>query len=387
MNQKSKVGFTLIELLMVIAIIGILTGLSLLVLADSAKNAKISRTKTQVRKLNNLILDRWESFETRRMPFRLSGGAVATREPKNASRIRLYAMRVIQRMEMPDRMSDIIAVDPGVNLTDVIAVTDLQSLTDFYSERDTFGNLVNPIDVPLVAGGTYTLPLATFENSLNNFYFRQIQSVVIARSTTANPMTWGELIANQGPECLYMILTSIQDEFGNALEQFSDIGDFDNDGLQEIHDSWGTPINFLRWAPGISETGAPSTTGTISPIQSAISTEDPDPFDPLQSDPKFDDAKPDNDTFRLVPLIYVAGPDRVYDIWRRDELDRTAFDGNDALVNYSFPSPEANQVNDPYWGWGLDMDTVPSVGFRLDTGGDGFEGYFDNLDNHFGLED
>lgn len=389
-------GFTLVEVLLVIAIIGVLTSMSMLVLADAANSARISRTKVQIRKLNDRIMERWEEFETRMLPFKLPYGS--TRDPRDASRIRLFTLRVLMRMELPERMSDIVFVDPGVNLDSDVTPADLLSMSDYYRQVDGLGNLVNPIPVPMTSGTPFIIPREAFLNPLNDFYYREVvRAVQYFASVNGRNMTWRELLSNQGAECLYLIMKSIQDVYGNALDAFSDseIGDLDNDGLQEVHDAWGMPIVFHRWAPGLSENGTGSSSQTISPIQSGISSQDRDPFDPLLSDVRFFDVqylglaseKPDNDTFRLVPLIYSPGPNREYDIWARNEFDRTAFDGADRYVNYTFPSPEVGLVNDPYWGWGLDADTVPSVGYRMDVDGNGTEGYFDNIDNHFGLED
>lgn len=98
-----------------------------------------------------------------------------------------------------------------------------------------------------------------------------------------------------GPaECLYMIVM-LGDS--TAREQFADneIGDTDGDDYPEFVDGWGRPIYFLRWAPGF--------------VDSDIQTNDPgadhDPFDPR---------KVDGGAFRLVPLVYSAGPDGQYGI-------------------------------------------------------------------------
>ena len=386
-------GFTLVEALLVIAIIGVMAGMSLVVLADAANSAKISRTKVQIRKINDQIMARWEEFESRPIPFRLDTSSnSALNNARDAARVRLCMLRAIMRMELPERMSDIIFVDSAVDPTADVTPADLLSLTDYYFIP------TNAIQVPMNTGAPFQLPARAFRNSLNDFYYQEVfRSVQVFASVNGRNMTWGELLSNQSAECLYLIMKSIQDEYGNALDAFADteIGDFDNDGLMEIHDPWGTPIAFQRWAPGLSEFGIQSTSQKISPIQSGVSQEDPDPFDPLLSDVRFFDVdylglpaeKVDNDSFRLVPLIYSAGPDRKFDIWTRDEFDRSAFDGGDRLVNYSFPSPELGLVNDPYWGWGLESDTVPSVGYRMDVDNNSVEEYYDNIDNHFGLED
>lgn len=354
-NLKKNNGFTLIELLIVIAIIGVLSAMTLGVLADSADNAKKSRTKVQIRRINNLIMDLWESFETRPIPVRIPNFA---RGPKDAARIRLAALRELMRLELPDRYTDI-----------------------------TSGPIM--IDVDLSTGGIYTVDLQS--NSLNAYYQSQLSGV--------------QTVQFQGAECLYLILSGIQDEFGTGLDSFNDseIGDVDGDGMMEILDGWGTPIEFLRWAPGMSELAADfeaewtppptvPTTGLISPVQSGDGSTDPDPFDPLRADLRVDPGnsviKPEDDTFRLVPLIYSAGSDRSYDIWRRDEFDSAFHDfgsGATQVVDYTITTVNP-LLNDPYFGVGLDNDTTPSVGFRVDWDGDGYDGFIDNVDNHFGFE-
>ncbi|MEK6237029.1 MAG: hypothetical protein N2C14_20160, partial [Planctomycetales bacterium] len=104
----------------------------------------------------------------------------------------------------------------------------------------------------------------------------------------------------QGAECLYMILTMGMGKEGVRSGDASRIaaGDYDNDGLPEFHDAWGRPISFLRWAPGF-----------ISDAQPAVLPEDnPSPFDPLGINVTATTGQ------RLIPLIYSAGPDQIYDI-------------------------------------------------------------------------
>lgn len=361
-----KRGFTLIEVLLVIAIIGVLAGMSLVVLADAANSAKISRAKVQIKKINDLLMDRWESFETRAIPFKLDPAVnPAIRQPRNAARVRLYALRELMRLELPDRYTDLLAPN-----------------------NPTAGAASSTIDVevPMEDGSTVTFNLGG--NSLNQFYRSRLSGTQTAQF--------------QGAECLYLILQAIQDEHGNGLDVFNsgEIGDVDNDGMNEILDPWGSPIEFLRWAPGYSEiaddftatwTPPPTVPTAIirSPLQSGDSANDPDPNDPLRSDPRYvDTSNLDDDPYRLVPLIYCAGPDRQYDVWRRDEFDHMFHDfgsGNPQLVDVTDPAI-FQFPNDPYWGVGLAADTTPSIGFRVDVDGDRIEGYFDNIDNHYGTE-
>lgn len=359
-----------------IAIIGVLTSMSLMVLADAANSSNASRTKVQIRKINNYVMDRWESYETRQIRLNRSQSSLPS-DPKDAAQVRLYALRVLMRMELPDRMSDIIGYTDQKNLSDNVDENALESLTAYYKRVTDSG--ANPIVVPSPG---FELPTDFFDNALNDFYFDQVVRAVVATNNNPNNgvVTWEKLLSNQSSECLYLILLSAQDEYGNGTDFFSDseIGDTDDDGLYEILDAWGTPINFLRWAPGLSENTAtirsPAQPGTVPDVP------DPDPFDPLRSDPRLNDEQLENDTFRLVPLIVSAGTDREFGIWFRDDFDHLAFDNSNRLVNYTNPSPDAvnNIVNDPFWGWGL-AGGIPSVGFPL-------TGYVDNVDNHFGLE-
>lgn len=376
---SKKSGFTLIEALLVIAIIAVMSSMSLMVLADAANSAKISRAKVQIRKINDLIMDRWEEFQSRPLPFRSPIRFPPLCGTKNNGRIRLYALRELMRLEMPDRYTDILSGAQEIP----------------FELYDANGNLVDPHPAPMVPQF-----FNVGSNSLHDFYMRQL-------TPNCSP-------AHQGAECLYLILLSIQDEYGNGLDAFSDseIGDVDNDGMKEILDPWGTPISWLRWAPGLSEpvskftpfwTAPPTfpTTGFTSPVQSGIAETDPDPFDPHMTDMRLDpnDTNPADNTFRLVPLIYSAGPDREYDIWRRDETDFDFhnFGSGLTLINYTDVNTMI-YLNDPYAGLGLADDDTPSVGFRIDCSGsatdlsqlnqpNGIEGYFDNIDNHFGFEE
>lgn len=105
--------------------------------------------------------------------------------------------------------------------------------------------------------------------------------------------------ANAAAECLYMIVAAIPE----SAEQFheSEIADTDNDGLPEFVDAWGRPIRFLRWAPGYR-----------SDAQKLDGIREHDPFDNRWID------KPSiTEKYRgclLMPLIYSAGPDGMYDV-------------------------------------------------------------------------
>ena len=107
-HYPSPRAFTLVEMLVTITIIGMLAGMmygALLMARDSAREAA---TKATIAKLNTIIMRRYESYMTRRVPLNLStdpGGARLT--PAQIAQDRLYAMRDLMRMEMPDRIQDV----------------------------------------------------------------------------------------------------------------------------------------------------------------------------------------------------------------------------------------------------------------------------------------
>jgi prepilin-type N-terminal cleavage/methylation domain-containing protein len=236
--SKSR-AFTLIELLVTITIIAILTGMVFGGLSMVRETAAAAATRATIAKLNNIIMRRYESYATRRVPVNLTGLA-----PSKATQDRLYAIRDLIRMEMPDRQSDI----------------------------DD-----NPITLPN-SGASIPRP------ALSKLY----QMYITKAGTSVGPPCFEA-------ETLYMIVSQGSPE---AMEQFSqaEIGDTDKNGLPEFLDGWGNPIFFLRWAPAFSQ---------YSDIQQADVAKCHDPFDPRRFD---------SNAFRLVPLIYSAGPDGKYGI-------------------------------------------------------------------------
>ena len=211
--------------------------------------------------------------------------------PQASAKARLDALREMQRMELPERKSDV-------------------------------------EDAPVTLSSPPALNLA---------YRRQVQ----ARAQGGNFAGWTE--ANQGSECLYMILSRIQEGDTNGLEfvREAEIGDVDNDGMPEILDGWGKPIAFLRWAPGFIPAN-----GAVTAIQDGTT---PDPFDPMNIYPG---------GYQLFPLVFSAGPDGTFDIAT-----------NSSGFQYSTTSPP----NDPF-------NTTVSPKFGTpDTGAGNF---VDNIHNH-----
>ncbi|MCD4727004.1 MAG: prepilin-type N-terminal cleavage/methylation domain-containing protein [Pirellulales bacterium] len=259
-------AFTLVEMLVVVTIIGILSAMAFGALQMARETAREMATKATIVKLNNVIMRRYESYRTRRVPIRIP--PVAT--PRQAAEIRLTALREIMRMEMPERWSDII--DP--------------CLSD-----DVTPDLDTPIPI---SSGAVSVPL--YRPALSRLYAQRYINVKLPLPIIS---------PDYAPaECLYLLVSMGTPE---AMEQFhqSEIGDVDGDGMPEFIDGWGKPIQWLRCAPGFSS----DSTRDYSDIQFD---------DPINNHDPFDTRRVDSDAFHLIPLIYSAGADGKYDI----ELDR-----------------------------------------------------------------
>ena len=101
-SRLSPRGFTLVELLVTITIIGIMAGLVFGAVSAARNAAREAATKGTIAKLNTIIMKRYESYMTRRVPIYIAPGTA----PRIAARNRLCALRDIMRMEMPDCVAD-----------------------------------------------------------------------------------------------------------------------------------------------------------------------------------------------------------------------------------------------------------------------------------------
>ena len=212
-------AFTLVELLVTITIIGILAGMVLGAVQMARQGAREYATKATIAKLNSIIMERYESYLTRRVPISTAGLT-----PRQAAEVRLGAIRDLMRMEMPERWTDIEDA-PGV--------------------------------LPYLPSGQNTLR----EPALHLLYRNKYQP------DPSDPSTITVNANYSHAKCLYLIVSMGSPE---AMEQFSqsEIRTDPDDGWSYFVDGWERPIYFLRWAPSFA-----------SDIQVADFTNHHDPFD------------------------------------------------------------------------------------------------------------
>lgn len=335
--QPATRAFTLVELLVTIAIIAILAAALLGASGAAFESARRSRTKTLITKLDSLLMEKYQSFTTRRVDVDTSGF-----DGRVAADLRLLGLRELMKLELPDRWSDI--------TNDALITSD-----------------------PRTVNSTFTYVLSE-PPAITKTYLRRLQGLSSGDIDTIQ--------ANQSAECLYMIIMFACGD-GEAADQFSeqDIADTDGDGAPEFVDGWGQPIQFVRWPAGYN----------ISNVMAFDADADHDPFDPFRRDsiaqtapsPQLPPltAYPPNPSlirdqiqqmrernqrstnaltaYRLVPLIFSIGPDG----------------DSDVFVNRG-TTTELDPYSDRYM---LDSNSV-QMAIVVDSEGDG-EGWIDNITN------
>ncbi|HEX4124258.1 MAG TPA: type II secretion system protein [Tepidisphaeraceae bacterium] len=375
--SSSRGGFSLVELLVVICIIGFLAVAVVTSMYGAAESAKRMRTQQTIGKLNVQLMPRWESYMTRRLPMNppLSSQAISRVQLRRTyAQQKLWAMRELQRMDFPDRYSDL-------------------TFTPLY------------LSSPNTNAGGKNMP---YYSDLSRLYQRMILQWTgkpLTSNLTALQQTY------QSPECLYLtIMMSAQDtELVTSSFTTNEIGDADNDNVPEFLDAWGNPIAFLRWAPGFSSDMQP--TFSISPTGPAASLYPkglpPDPitpgnflshypvsaspyialnagsgstsgssanavtqyaianyhdgFDPLEIDPGPGKFPVPERGYNLVPLIVSAGPDGL---------------ASPVNAGATSSSPNTSDVWDPAFGlhWGL-LTPRPAAANPMNTDDDPYAVY------------
>lgn len=333
-------GFSLVELLVSITIVSLLASVVLFGMSGVTQSAREQRTRAQIAKLHEILVEAWESIEEFQTSppqappaWWMSLGAAEIQTRNWPMMDRLRKLRTIARMELPDRFTDVISPNWISNNT--------SSPWSWYFDP-------NPLTAPSSA-----TPGA-------RYYVNFIASHQLPGKN------WGDQHASA--ECLYMIVSRLEAGGASALESISprDIGDTDRDGLPEILDGWRRPIRFIRWPAGFLSP-SPLNAATIYKNASPMQGGGYDSFDHFGVDASANGAR----GFFIFPLIFSAGPDGEYDL---------SVDTQGNPLTYSAPANGNN--NDPYVQMSSGASDPAWLIGRPDGNGDGKDNWSDNIHNH-----
>jgi hypothetical protein len=255
--------------------------------------------------------------------------------PEHAGR-KLDTIRDLMRMEMPDCWNDI-------------------------------GDA--PLVFPWSSGISWTVnkPGITLNMQAKYLSAKNFLRVKYSESTT------DEILAKYASaKLLYMIVMTHSPE---AAEHFrsDEVARPTEDNLPVFVDGWGNPIKWLRWAPGFDQ----------SPIQPAIVPIDdpssrlkaaaklPDPINPRRAVRQGTLTSPYTTElgWMLIPLVYSAGPDGIYDISVGEGTYH--YSGNPFQV---FSTPQPYSLGSPVDSDNTSVTASGSANGTLD--------HLDNITNH-----
>ena len=364
--RGTPAAFTLTELLVVIVIIALLSSLTLSGLLVARESQRASKTSSTIRKLSEVILPFYESYEWRRPALPAIPG-LPTACYKELRRI---GIRRLMTLELPDRASDLVKTSSSLTSAKhlVLPVGDLKTNQDLApllglatSKALTLG------EVPPAA-----LQYARIVESASN-------SWVYAKKAPGD-------FTVDSVELLHMIVMRGPASDSDVVAHFrpDEMGDRDKDGLPEFLDAWGNPIAFLRWPVGFNSAVQPIA-GTALGV------------DPVTSDKGH----------RLVPLIFSAGSDAAVDIGVNPDGTSAASNFDPFCYDASAPESKAamncfpaesmrNAVNlTPvvsggaltfqavrFTGGTVPAEAFQAIGCERDQNGNGVIESLDNIHNH-----
>jgi prepilin-type N-terminal cleavage/methylation domain-containing protein len=253
-------GFTLVELLVVVTIIGILATVVLGGLSIARESAREAKTKATIAKLNEVLLQKYDAYLTRRVPVVTMGMT-----PNAAATARLLAIHKLMAMEMPDRFSDFNTLTPTTTLS--------------------------------FTGGSMPAP------ALGLLY---AQKYKVGTPPAATHPKYGSV---ESAKCLYMLVTTGSPD-SRELFNANEYADVSGDGWRVFVDGWGQPIKFIREPQAFCNYNFTGATGIPMPSDIQTGNPDPttgqhDPFDPLNLNAYVPN-------YQVTPLVYSAGRDKLW---------------------------------------------------------------------------
>lgn len=219
-NDHRRSAFTLIEIMVAIGIIAVLMSLSYTAVSSYAGTAKEAATSTTLIKLQKLIQQRTEGMDRWIEQQRKLG----TRG-EYESTVTLMHQSINNRMGLPP------AVGVSRKVAEILVRKNYFRFLCPQGRRDSTNNSVNPV--------------------WRKMLLKHDSTLTAAQINTMSAITDPDQLRADSAELLYFSLTE-GEVFGIPPEdsgdfKASEVGDTDNDGLQEFIDAWGHPLRFYRW--------------------------------------------------------------------------------------------------------------------------------------------
>lgn len=351
--MRLRRAFTLIELLVVMTIMVSLGGMLTYALASAQTDARIKRSEADVLTIGQLLQSRVNEvsltpvslvygpsgLELARQgtitPQAISGpgtGGLTTNARRvsfmaqERARLILLARRDLARMTMPECQADLLYPPASLQFRTYSGTGWLPNVAQIkppaqWSRMRTMAGLLsaaevdaqyppsNPANDPTV-DSISEAGSATFEQLLRHDASQPFSA------GTPTPVGWTR--QHESSECLYLILATTELFGQTAIDKIpaSQIADTDNDGVPEILDAWGRPYQFMRNPIGFTNPAIKNFNPSGStPVEQYPF--DPDPFDFLAADLRFDASThpaaglPESAFFPvfLPPMVVSAGQD------------------------------------------------------------------------------
>lgn len=317
--KKNRLAFTLVELLIVVGLIAFMSSMITYALLGAQTDARVAKSRSTIQKLNEIVLQQWEEYRYRPVDIRKTSYRTAAQPvvlpsgvtpvaiaPRALGHLRMLVLRDTMRMEMPDRVTDILYGPSPYQIPQHIAQSGCYLANRAVPSK--FGLLHSSLK-SAVANSIHSSNLLGPSPAYPKFPDLGTSGVDIGLPSsgptqlfTGNLADWETAV--QSSELLYLIVSL--SSFGGtpALEAFrpSEIGDPDQDGLLEFIDAWGRPIRWLRWPAGFQS--------DLNRYAMA------DAMDPLHTDWRYasstfvESEKPQT----IIPLIISSGADERFGI-------------------------------------------------------------------------
>ena len=270
----SKSAFTLVELLIVIAIIGVLTAMSLSLLGAASNDAKVSATQARMSQITAILQLQMEDYEVRRLPVsnRILRRYVAANpimidgkpDPMNA-RLQLQYLRRQMLMALIDselpRPARILTLGQPIAYVENEFAGQFGSRLDLAPEsafaqtndRKQVDEDENPAFFVSAEDSFFVWLESNYPQPVRNTRLTSLlnglssSSAVKFRRQVDDTTAQGALDDLDLPgEYLHEILRSIQIDGQSAVESLgsSAIANTDNDRFPEVVDAWGEPLIF-----------------------------------------------------------------------------------------------------------------------------------------------